>query len=79
MEHVAHSMGVGMSEFRAGDVVRLKSRGPMMTVTGINYQGYCICAWFVGNEEFSAIYPPVALYSEQQVNQMAAAAADELG
>ncbi|WP_421608511.1 DUF2158 domain-containing protein [Aeromonas allosaccharophila] len=32
-----------MSRFVVGDIVRLKSGGPMMTVTGRNYDGHCVC------------------------------------
>lgn len=59
-----------MSGFVKGDVVRLKSGGPMMTVTGINYDNDCICSWFFDNKESSAVYPPEALHSKAQVEQL---------
>ena len=60
-----------MSNYSVGDVVRLKSGGPMMTVTGRDYNDNCVCAWFDQMKEFSAIYPDAALYSEAQVQAQA--------
>lgn len=38
-----------MSEsFKEGDVVRLKSGGPKMTVTHVDASRICSCAWFSG-------------------------------
>ncbi len=34
--------------FEAGDVVQLKTGGPMMTVEGIDLSGRVICTWFQG-------------------------------
>lgn len=41
-----------MSEsFKEGDVVRLKSGGPKMTVVDVDAaRGVCACAWFAGND-----------------------------
>ncbi len=39
-----------MEEIKEGDVVRLKSGGPLMTVIGNEREG-CRCAWFDKNEE----------------------------
>jgi uncharacterized protein YodC (DUF2158 family) len=36
-------------EFTQGDVVRLKSGGPDMTVEEIDAQGNVICVWFQGS------------------------------
>ncbi|HHQ4731226.1 YodC family protein [Aeromonas veronii] len=65
-----------MSNYSVGDVVRLKSGGPMMTVTGRNYDNNCVCAWFDQMKEFSAIYPDAALYSEAQVQAQVQAQAE---
>lgn len=35
-----------MSEFKEGDTVRLKSGGPIMTVTGKQTDGSYWCIWF---------------------------------
>jgi uncharacterized protein YodC (DUF2158 family) len=37
-----------MTDFAPGDVVRLKSGGPAMTIDGIE-NGHCVCLWF-GND-----------------------------
>ncbi len=36
-------------EFKQGDVVRLKSGGPNMTVEGVDAQGNVNCVWFQGS------------------------------
>ncbi|MBS4637184.1 YodC family protein [Aeromonas caviae] len=56
-----------MSSYNVGDIVRLKSGGPMMTVTGRNFENNCICAWFDNTKEFSAVYPDAALFSKAEV------------
>jgi uncharacterized protein YodC (DUF2158 family) len=38
-----------MSEFKAGDTVKLKSGGPLMTVKAIE-GGYAITVWFEGTK-----------------------------
>ena len=35
-------------QFRAGDVVQLKSGGPAMTVDGYDDAGLVVCSWFGG-------------------------------
>jgi uncharacterized protein YodC (DUF2158 family) len=34
--------------FKAGDIVRLKSGGPRMTLTSVDDRGYVRAAWFAG-------------------------------
>jgi uncharacterized protein YodC (DUF2158 family) len=58
-----------MENFEVGDVVRLKSGGPMMTVTGMRYDIEYICQWFVDTKAFSGFYPASALYSKHQVEE----------
>ncbi|MCF5898369.1 DUF2158 domain-containing protein [Aeromonas veronii] len=69
---------VDMSEFVAGDLVRLKSGGPMMVVISLNDEGHCACVWSVNNKDVSGVYPAVALISKQQVEQQQAVADKEL-
>jgi uncharacterized protein YodC (DUF2158 family) len=47
--------------FKTGDVVRLKSGGPPMTVTGMSQTGSVICQWFWNNKMESGSFPPDAL------------------
>ena len=40
-----------MRKFNVGDVVRLKSGGPTMTVQGETTTNKIICKWFVNNSD----------------------------
>ena len=46
--------------FRIGDRVRLKSGGPLLTVTTC-YQSHCEVQWFEGQEIRQKIFPVAAL------------------
>jgi uncharacterized protein YodC (DUF2158 family) len=48
--------------FKTGDVVQLKSGGPLMTVAEVNGDDVD-CRWFVGNEEKSSSFPSEMLKS----------------
>ena len=52
-------------EFKVGDVVQLKSGGPLMTVTYVGEQDGAPrvwCSWFVNNtKEEKGTFPPAAL------------------
>jgi uncharacterized protein YodC (DUF2158 family) len=54
-----------MSEFKLGDVVRLKSGGPDMTVRTIGSDGdneqVVFCDWFDGKIERRGSYPTTSL------------------
>ena len=39
-----------MQEFKKGDVVQLKSGGPLMTIKERAKEGNYLCVWFVGDE-----------------------------
>lgn len=54
-----------MSVLKIGDVVRLKSGGPMMTITG-EYYGNHACTWFVDGKEVNGNFPEVSLYSKAE-------------
>lgn len=53
-------------EFKIGDVVRLKSGGPDMTVVSLNensmtHKGQIKCQWFEKNRPQDSIFPSAAL------------------
>jgi uncharacterized protein YodC (DUF2158 family) len=43
--------GVEMNQFKVGDMVKLKSGGPKMTVNSILANGKLMCAWFDGTNK----------------------------
>jgi uncharacterized protein YodC (DUF2158 family) len=59
---------VQMPELKTGDVVRLKSGGPKMTIDSIDDYGSgnssnirAMCIWFDGGERKEGNFPPEAL------------------
>jgi uncharacterized protein YodC (DUF2158 family) len=53
-----------VNQFKAGDVVQLKSGGPKMTVTEIelfNGKPVVYCSWFVGTKQEKSDFTPEAL------------------
>ena len=46
-----------MLEFKVGDVVKLKSGGPKMTITNISPKNEVSCSWFDGNEKKNERFP----------------------
>ena len=54
--------------FKVGDVVQLKSGGPLMTISQIgadvNGRPRVWCDWFDGNKMANALFPPESLQSE---------------
>ena len=54
-------------EFRAGDVVQLKSGGPKMTIDGIDKYGMgathdsANCVWFEGTKRKQAVFELITL------------------
>jgi uncharacterized protein YodC (DUF2158 family) len=49
-----------MSTIRAGDVVRLKSGGPAMTVESMGGEK-ALCVWFEGSKPFKQMFQLTAL------------------
>ena len=47
--------------FSVGDVVRLKSGGPVMTVVYRDGDGDIDCVWFDGKEKKIGTFPPAAV------------------
>jgi len=57
-----------MNEFNIGDVVRVLSGGPMMTIQKIDHAGDILAVWFdVDNHLRSAYFPAAVLRSETAV------------
>jgi uncharacterized protein YodC (DUF2158 family) len=58
-----------MSEFKPGDVVRLKSGGPKMTVDQIENRGAnkitVWCDWLDGNKKCTETFPDTSLVIEK--------------
>lgn len=42
---------MALDTFKIGDIVQLKSGGPIMTIHGEHMYGGAICQWFNKNEE----------------------------
>ncbi len=56
------NLEVDMTDFKVGDVVKLKSGGPEMTVEGVTDDGQkAICTWFAGNKPDRKAFPFGAL------------------
>jgi len=40
-----------MNEFKIGDVVQLKSGGPLMTIENFDEDNKACCVWFIDNKQ----------------------------
>lgn len=49
-----------------GDVVRLKSGGPFMTITDVVFGGGWVCHWFVDGVAQTYNFPDAALFSKAE-------------
>jgi uncharacterized protein YodC (DUF2158 family) len=58
---------VAVMDFEIGDVVKLRSGGPKMTVHGLVSDGDVVCQWFEGNEVHEENFPKDALQRHEQV------------
>lgn len=50
-----------MSGLKIGDLVKLKSGSPVMTVDSVDDRGQCGCKWFLGDEKKSAVFSQESL------------------
>jgi uncharacterized protein YodC (DUF2158 family) len=56
-----------MDKFKVGDIVRLKSGGPAMTVQGEATNGDVSCVWFAHAEALrSNTFPPLTLERQER-------------
>lgn len=60
-------------DLKPGDLVKLKSGGPVMTLGGVGgaYTSEARCFWFVGSEMKSASFPPEALEKGEKATPQA--------
>ena len=49
--------------FSIGDVVQLKSGGPVMTVESVDSDGSVYCAWFDSKEKKTGVFPAAAVFA----------------
>lgn len=54
-----------MASFKLGDLVRLKTGGPVMIVAGIPQKNSYLCSWSVMGKPSSVTYPAEVLTNEQ--------------
>ena len=52
-----------MENLKAGDLVKLKSGGPIMTISRVVTRSRIICVWFNNNEQKYGEFPTEALVS----------------
>ena len=58
---MANRKETNMDQWKVGDVVRLKSGGPVMTVHRVTSEGTCECTWFVNDEPKYETFVPETL------------------
>lgn len=51
----------GGKDFKPGDLVTLRSGGPVMTLIRFNADGEAYCVWFVDGSPQASTFPPHAL------------------
>ncbi len=59
-----------MSKYKMGDIVRLKSGGPGMTVELIEQSGRIYCHWFSGNKLEGGTFSPDAIDLEDNLDPL---------
>lgn len=55
------------SKYKTGDIVRLKSGGPGMTVESVHQDGRIFCHWFSGNKLEAGSFEPDAIDLEDSL------------
>ena len=54
-----------MPQLKIGDVVQLKSGGPVMTVDSEGADGHLVCQWFEGSDVKKATFPIASLQAAE--------------
>jgi uncharacterized protein YodC (DUF2158 family) len=58
------------SKYKTGDIVRLKSGGPGMTVEYVRQDGQIYCHWFAGNKLEGGSFSPEAIDLEDNLDPL---------
>lgn len=58
------------AKYKIGDIVRLKSGGPSMTVDAVRDDGDIFCYWFAGNKLESGRFDPEAIGLEDEIDPL---------
>ncbi len=58
------------SKYKIGDIVRLKSGGPSMTVNSILGDGHIYCHWFAGDKLNSGSFDPESVGLEDEIDPL---------
>lgn len=59
------------AKYKIGDIVRLKSGGPSMTVNAIrDSDGTIYCHWFAGNKLESGYFNPESIGLEDEIDPL---------
>ncbi|OGM16910.1 hypothetical protein A2V61_00990 [Candidatus Woesebacteria bacterium RBG_19FT_COMBO_47_8] len=58
------------SKYKTGDIVRLKSGGPGMTVESVTPMGDIYCHWFSGNKLEGGSFAPDAIDFEDNLDPL---------
>ena len=59
------------SKYKIGDIVRLKSGGPSMTVESIrDSDGDIYCHWFAGDKLHAGVFSPEAIGPEDELDPL---------
>lgn len=58
-----------MKDFNVGDIVKVKSGGPKMTVDQITHKGEVSCTWFSGSKMQTGYFHPETLQKVEEVDE----------
>jgi uncharacterized protein YodC (DUF2158 family) len=58
------------TKYKIGDIVRLKSGGPSLTVHAIHPDGNIACHWFAGNKLEYGVFTPDSIGLEDELDPL---------